>query len=72
MGYYLDASQNQHGFVLSGGHYSTLDDPNAAGLNVPTGINDSGQVVGYYSDPGGTVYGFIATADGACDGGRRL
>src|SRR5262249_25926221 len=44
-----------HSFLLSGGTYSTIDDPSAgqrgpsSGTNVQ-GINDAGQIVGYYDD----------------------
>ena len=70
VGLYHDASFGVHGFLLSGGQYTTLDDPNAAGESVATGINDSGQIVGYYTDASDSTHGFIATADGACGGDR--
>jgi probable HAF family extracellular repeat protein len=42
-----------HGFVKKAGTYSTLDDPLAGrdGGTVATGINTSGQIVGYYYVP---------------------
>jgi uncharacterized membrane protein len=55
-----------HGFLLSHGQYTTLDDPMAAtsgnGLGTTAiGINDSGEIVGYYLDAGVVTHGFLAT-----------
>jgi probable HAF family extracellular repeat protein len=52
-----------HSYVLSGGSYTTLDVPGATnwGLAAFTwayGINDSGQVVGFYGKDG-TLHGFV-------------
>jgi uncharacterized membrane protein len=57
VGWYSD-NIGDHGFLLSHGHYTALDDPlavpNSLGggriLTHITGINDYGQIVGYYSD----------------------
>ena len=54
-GSYLDSANIEHGFILSGGVYTTLDFP-----NLPTallGMNDLGQIVGETS--GSTVGGFM-------------
>jgi uncharacterized membrane protein len=60
---YEDASRNDHGFLLSGGQYTTLDDPNAGtGPFVgtfATGINARGDIVGQYQDAGGGFHGFL-------------
>src|SRR5712691_8901479 len=48
----------QHGFLLSGGMYTTLDDPLATSGTVASGINDTGQIVGYYQNASG-VHGFL-------------
>jgi hypothetical protein len=54
---YYDGN-GSHGFLLSHGQYTTIDDPN--GLNsVVTGINDRGQIVGSYGDSSGAVHGFL-------------
>jgi probable HAF family extracellular repeat protein len=46
----------QHGFLLSGGIFITLDFPGAS-QSAALGINDSGQVVGgYFSD---VIHGFL-------------
>lgn len=57
-----------HGFVYSGGVFTTIDDPNAgsgAGRGTyATGINDSGQITGYYYDSAGVSHGFVTTSQG--------
>ena len=58
VGVYSNAS-GQHGFLLSGGMYITLDDPLAVGGIFASGINASGQIVGYYSDASLKTHGFL-------------
>jgi probable HAF family extracellular repeat protein len=43
-----------HGFLLSGGTYITLDEPLATTRTVASGINGSGDIVGYYDNEFGT------------------
>ena len=51
VGAYNDASGVSHGFILSGGQYTTLDYPGAPGTTL-SGINPSGELSGFYcSDP---------------------
>jgi uncharacterized membrane protein len=53
---YTDA----HGFLDSGGTYTTLDDPSAAIVGTfATGINASGQIVGYYDDSSDVYHSFL-------------
>src|SRR6185312_14141694 len=53
-----------HGFLFSDGVYTTIDVPDAT-MTVATGINNAGEIVGYYSPDagqgglGGTLYGFL-------------
>jgi probable HAF family extracellular repeat protein len=55
-----------HGFILQGGQFTQLDDPNAgesfsnffSGTTV-TAINDNGEIVGYYADVNNNIHGFI-------------
>jgi hypothetical protein len=47
-------------FLYSGGSYSPIDPPDSTGSTV-WAINDSGQIVGDYSDQNGATHGFIAT-----------
>jgi uncharacterized membrane protein len=44
-----------HGFLLSAGTYTTIDDPLATHGTFAQGINDNGQIVGYYTDNRGTA-----------------
>lgn len=44
---YGDTNDFTHGFVLSHGHYTTLDDPAVPEGIIPAGINTNGQVVGF-------------------------
>ena len=53
------------------GGYARIDDPlgrwgnvsptgiTTTGFTVGSGINDTGQIIGYYEDSGGTVHGFL-------------
>jgi hypothetical protein len=62
-GNYGDSNDVTHGFLLSHGHYTTFDDPNAGsaagqGTNA-SGLNDRGQIVGFYWDANSLVHGFL-------------
>jgi probable HAF family extracellular repeat protein len=69
VGNYGDASLNTHSFLLSKGQYTTLDDPNAGtGANLSnfffpgtdaTGVNNRGQVVGFYIDQNNVEHSFL-------------
>jgi hypothetical protein len=68
VGYYGDSTTSQHGFIYNTntGQYTFLDDPNAAfnnGVEVTqiTGITNSGEITGFYSDANGVFHGFDAT-----------
>jgi uncharacterized membrane protein len=45
VGIYFGSDDNEHGFIYTGGSYSTFPDPLATG-SLPTGINDVGEIVG--------------------------
>ena len=69
MGYYGDSTTSQHGFLYNTktGQYTFLDDPSEAfdnGVEVTqiTGITNSGEITGFYSDANGVFHGFVATA----------
>jgi probable HAF family extracellular repeat protein len=48
-----------HGFLLDNGSYTTLDVPGSSfAVTYATGINASGQIVGWYDD-GRTDHGFL-------------
>jgi hypothetical protein len=66
VGYY-DSTTSQHGFLYntSTGVYTFLDDPAAAfsnGVEVTqiTGIANSGEIAGFYTDAGGVAHSFTA------------
>jgi hypothetical protein len=67
VGYYGDSTTSQHGFFYNTktGVYTFLDDPRAAfnaGVEVTqiTGITNSGEIAGFYSDANGVFHGFAA------------
>jgi uncharacterized membrane protein len=47
VGKYTDSAGNTHGFLLSGGNFTSLDDPNGFGT-IAYGISNHGQIVGTY------------------------
>ena len=60
MGLYRDAD-SFHGFLLDvDGTYTTLDVPGSTDT-FASGINDGGEIVGYYTDFLGMSHGFLAT-----------
>jgi hypothetical protein len=69
VGYYGDSTTSQHGFLYNTntGQYTFLDDPSEAfnnGVEVTqiTGITNSGEITGFYSDVNGVFHGFVAKA----------
>lgn len=68
VGYYGDSTTSQHGFLYNThtGQYTFLDDPSEAfdnGVEVTqiTGINNAGEITGFYSDANGVFHAFVAT-----------
>jgi hypothetical protein len=59
VGQYHNAS-GTHGFLFSGGTYTTIDVPGTRGTAL-LGINDDGQITGAYTDNNGTHHGFLLT-----------
>jgi hypothetical protein len=68
VGYFGDSTTSQHGYFYDTktGKYTFLDDPAAAfngnGVEVTqiTGINNSGEISGFYTDANGTFHSFVA------------
>ncbi len=61
VGDYMDAAGNTHGFVwTSAGGFVTVDDPSGIGTTVVNGINDAGDLVGFYGNAP-INSGFVAT-----------
>lgn len=48
------------GFTWSRGHFRTVNDPNGVGTTVITGINNAGDLVGFYTDRHGNTNGLLA------------
>jgi PEP-CTERM motif len=68
VGYYGDSTTSQHGYFYNTatGAYTFLDDPAAAfhdGVEVTqiTGITNTGEIAGFYTDANGTFHSFVAT-----------
>lgn len=67
VGYYVDSTNSEHGFLYNTrtGKYTFLDDPSEAFNNGVestqiTGINNSDEITGSYSDANGVSRGFVA------------
>ena len=67
VGYYGDSTSSQHGFLLNlgTGVYTFLDNPamqfsNGVETTQITGINNQGEIAGFYSDASGVLHGFTA------------
>jgi len=53
-------TQVEQGFVYSNGTFTTISDPNEGTYGTwVTGINDAGQILGYYANSSGLFYGFV-------------
>ncbi len=68
-GAYADSSGTIHGFVLDNllgtpEWVAPVDDPNANGTTIVTGIQNHHDLVGYYVDGGGNTNGFLAMPTG--------
>ena len=66
-----------HGLIYDSktGAFTLLDDPDAAGSTVFNGINEQGDIVGYYTDASGNTNGLLMTPSAATNrpaGGARL
>ncbi len=64
VGSYVDRAGMTHGFVLTSPlvhpSFKTVDDPQGMGNTILNGVNDRGQVVGFYTATKDTI-GFVAT-----------
>jgi probable HAF family extracellular repeat protein len=63
VGAYTDANFVLHGYLLRGGQYATIDDPNAGTApgqgTVALGINGSGTILGAYLDANSVFHGYL-------------
>jgi hypothetical protein len=54
-----------HGFVWAPGlGFENVDDPNGVGATTINGVNDRGDLVGFYTDSNGNTDGLLATPQG--------
>jgi uncharacterized membrane protein len=51
----------RHGYLLTGGAFTMIDDPLGAHTTEASGINGTGQIAGYYIDAGNNFHGFFLT-----------
>lgn len=64
VGDYIDLSGAMHGFVynMATMTYQSVDDPNGIGTTTINGVNDLGQLVGFYVDGNDNTDGLVASA----------
>lgn len=66
-GSYVDSNGQRHGFIVrnagntSAAYWQTIDEPNAAGTTVVTGVNNHHAICGWYIDTYGNTNGFVGT-----------
>jgi hypothetical protein len=66
VGTYLDGAGVDHGFTLKAplgpvSHWQAIDDPNGVGSTVVNGVNNAGDLVGFYTDSANNTDGMLAT-----------
>jgi hypothetical protein len=55
------SSATMHGFIWAPGFgFQNVDDPNGIGATTVNGVNDHGDLVGFYTDSKGNTDGFLA------------
>ena len=61
VGFYTDATGNQHGYIDNGGVFTSFDPPGSASTTI-NGLNDKGDIVGFYTSASAdAVIGFVGT-----------
>ena len=58
VGWYVDSSNMQRGFVAKNGKLSALNHPDGVGGTLLEDVNAAGTIVGYYVDAAGNAHGF--------------
>src|SRR6266478_9798375 len=53
VGQYVDSSGLTHGFIFNKGEFTSVDDPEGIGTTTINGVNDRGQIVGFFVAAGG-------------------
>ena len=59
---FYDSNNVAHGFLYDNGKYITLDDPVGVIGTLAFGINNSGEIVGWYTGANNLCHGFLALA----------
>jgi hypothetical protein len=61
--YQLTSNDITHGIIYNpaNGQWQQLDDPNGVGGTVLNGLNDKGEIVGFYTDAATNVHGMLIT-----------
>jgi hypothetical protein len=52
--------KSTYGFAYSEGVFRSISDPNGVGSTVVNGLNNTGAIVGFYTDAKGNTDGFVA------------
>ena len=60
VGMYVGQHKQTFGFVYSGGAFKTISDPRGVGSTVVNGLDNLGQIVGFYTAANGNTEGFVA------------
>jgi hypothetical protein len=59
------STATMHGFTWRAGHgFTTVDDPHGIGTTTINGVNNAGDLVGFYVDSAGNTDGMIALPQG--------
>jgi uncharacterized membrane protein len=58
VGYYADSSGTQHGYLMNGSTFTTIDPPGSTDTTV-LGINNAGIITGRYIDSSNVEHGFL-------------
>jgi hypothetical protein len=64
IGFYVDASSVQHGFVRAPSGTITEFDPTGSIFTNPNAIDEPGEITGFYVDGSGVGHGFVRAPDG--------
>ena len=63
------SSAAMHGFTWTlGGGFQSIDDPHGMGTTTVNGVNDAGNLVGFYVDSAGNTDGMLAAPEAAVEG----
>ena len=58
----MDRSGLTHGFIYYDGNSTSVGDPQGIGTTTINGVNDRGEIVGFYVNAGGNTDGFVGSS----------